>query len=199
MNKIITLKGLSVAKRLTFTALFAALCCVSTVLITVPLPGSGYLNTGDVFVLLSAWCLGPIYGVVAAGVGSALGDLVLGYAIYAPATLLIKSASAFLSYAVYALLKRCVQKRKWDTFLRLPAAVLGELVMIVGYFLYESILYGVFGAIPNLLGNGLQAVGCTVCALVIITALYNVKSVRNLFPPLQLQPQNSTKQDNENV
>ena len=41
MNKIITLQSMSVSKRLTFTALFAALCCVSTVVITVPLP-TGY-------------------------------------------------------------------------------------------------------------------------------------------------------------
>ena len=54
MHKLISLKGMSIAKRLTFTALFAALCCVATVIITIPLPASGYFNTGDVFVLLSA-------------------------------------------------------------------------------------------------------------------------------------------------
>ena len=60
MKKSVLLLHISLSKRLAFAALFAALCCVSTVVITVPLPASGYFNTGDIFVLLSAWCLGPV-------------------------------------------------------------------------------------------------------------------------------------------
>lgn len=54
-------RTVSVAKRLAFSAVFAALCCVATVVIVVPLP-YGYFNLGDVFVLLAGWCLGPLYG-----------------------------------------------------------------------------------------------------------------------------------------
>ena len=183
MNKIITLKGMSIAKRLTFTALFAALCCIGTVIITIPLP-TGYFNTGDVFVLLSAWCLGPIYGVVAAAVGSALGDLFLGYALYAPATCLIKALDALVACLLCWTFKKLIKKQRLDFLPRVFSAILGEAVMLVGYFLFEMLLYGFFGAIPNLLGNGLQAVCCTVCATVIASALYAVKSVRNFFPPL---------------
>ena len=59
-----------------FTATFAALCCVCT-FIAVPLP-FGYFNLGDVFVLLSAWLLGPVLGPLAAGVGTALADVLIG-------------------------------------------------------------------------------------------------------------------------
>ena len=55
----------SAAKRLAFTALFAALCCVGTMFIVIPLP-HGYFNAGDVFVLLAGWCMGPVFGSVAA-------------------------------------------------------------------------------------------------------------------------------------
>ncbi len=185
MNKIITLKGMSLAKRLTFTALFAALCCVATVLITIPLPASGYFNTGDVFVLLSAWCLGPIYGVAAAAIGSALGDLFLGYALYAPVTFVIKGLVAFLSCIVCWFFKKLIKKQRLDFLPRIFSAVIGELVMIAGYFLFETILYGFYGALPNVLGNSLQAVCCGVCAVFIVSALYAVKSVRNFFPPLK--------------
>lgn len=78
--------GISLAKHLSFTAVLAALCCVSTVFFVVPLPASGYFNMGDVFVLLSGWLLGPLYGAAAAGLGTMLADVVGGYASYAPAT-----------------------------------------------------------------------------------------------------------------
>ena len=185
MNKIITLKGMSIGKRLTFTALFAALCCVATVLITIPLPASGYFNTGDVFVLLSAWCLGPIYGVVAAGVGSALGDLFLGYALYAPATFLIKSLDAFVCCLACWFFKKLIKKQSLDFLPRIFSAILGELVMVAGYFFFEILLYGVYGAIPNIVGNTLQAVCCIVCATVLVSALYSIKTIRNFFPPLK--------------
>ena len=110
MNKLITLKELSISKRISFTALFAALCCVATVLITIPLPASGYFNTGDVFVLLSAWCLGPIYGVAAAAIGSALGDLFLGYALYAPVTFFVKGLTAFVACASCWFFKKLIRK-----------------------------------------------------------------------------------------
>lgn len=185
MNKLITLKDMSLAKRLSFTALFAALCCVATVLISIPLPASGYFNTGDVFVLLSAWCLGPIYGVAAAGIGSALGDLFLGYALYAPVTFVVKGLTAFVACCTCWLFKKAIRKHSLDSICRVLSAILGELLMIAGYFLFECVLYGVFGAAPNLLGNTLQAVCCTVCATIIVSALYNVKAVRKIFPPLK--------------
>ena len=185
MNKIITLKDLSLAKRLSFTAMFAALCCVATVLISIPLPASGYFNTGDVFVLLSAWCLGPIYGVAAAAIGSALGDLFLGYALYAPVTFFVKGLTAFIACVTCWFFKKLIKKHSLDSVSRVISAIFGELMMIAGYFLFECVLYGVLGAAPNLLGNSLQAACCTVCATLIVTALYNVKVVRKIFPPLK--------------
>ena len=58
-------------QKICFGALFAAIICVCT-LISIPLP-IGYFNLGDAAVLLSAWTLGPLYGVVAAAIGSARG------------------------------------------------------------------------------------------------------------------------------
>ena len=184
MNKIVTLQSMSLSKRLTFTALFAALCCVSTVVITVPLP-TGYFNTGDVFVLLAAWCLGPIYGVAAAAIGSALGDLFLGYALYAPATFFIKGLDAFIACITCWFFKKLIKKQSLDFLPRIFSAILGEIVMIGGYFLFEMLLYGVYGAAATLLGNSLQAGCCAACAVMIVSALYSIKAVRNTFPPLK--------------
>ena len=183
MKKSVWLLHISLSKRLAFAALFAALCCVSTVVITVPLPASGYFNTGDIFVLLSAWCLGPVYGSLAAAVGSALGDVILAFPLYAPATFIIKGLDALVAYLVWALCKKMFKNEKLDFIPRTLSAILGELVMVGGYFLFECVLYGFLGATPNIIGNVLQGACCAVCAVLLISVLYAIKPIRNLFPP----------------
>lgn len=183
MKKALSLQAFSLSKQLAFTALFAALCCVGTIVISIPLP-FGYFNVGDVFVLLSGWCLGPLYGSIAAAVGSALADIIGGYPIYAPATFLIKGVDAFIAYMVWVLLKKFIKKESLDFLPRLGGAVLGETWMIFGYFLYEGILYGFVAATGTLLGNFLQGIFCLVCGVALIAALYPIKAVRGFFPAL---------------
>ena len=101
-------------KKLVFTAMFAALCCVATYLIVIPIPGGvGYVNLGDIFVLMAAWCLGG-YGGIAAGVGCALADLWSGYAVYAPATFVIKTCVAVIGYYLYLVFKKGIRKENID-------------------------------------------------------------------------------------
>lgn len=70
------------------TALFAALACVATMSIRIPTPGTGgYIHPGDAIVILSGVVLGPGYGFLAAGIGSALSDLIGGYFVYVPITI----------------------------------------------------------------------------------------------------------------
>jgi len=127
-------------KKLVSAALFASLCCVMTLVIQIPAP-TGHVNLGDVAVLLSAWMLGPLWGGAAAGVGSALADL-LSWPAYAPATFVIKFAMA----AVAALLFQRVKKRSSRFLGMFVGAVAAEAVMVGGYFLYESIVLAVGAA-----------------------------------------------------
>ena len=184
MQKSSSFSGTSLAKKLAFTALFAALCCVGTLVVVIPLPASGYFNTGDVFVLLAGWFLGPIYGSIAAALGSALADVFSGFLVYAPATFFIKGLTAFLAYLLYACLKKHAQKTVRQVFFRSVCALCAETVMVLGYFLFESVLYGFVGAIPNILGNTLQGVCCSVLAVTLVSLLYPIKTVRDLFPSL---------------
>ena len=183
MRKAFILHSFSSSKSLAFTALFAALCCLGTVVIVVPLP-FGYFNAGDVFVLLAAWCLGPLYGGVAAAVGSALADIISGYAIYAPATFIIKGLLAFTAYTVWFFLKKCIKREQLDALPRLLSAIVGEMVMVGGYFVYEWILYGLAGATATIFGNLLQGVCGVLLAVALAAALYPIKSVQRLFPAL---------------
>ena len=58
--------------KITTAAVMIALTCVLTLAVKIPTPTKGYLNLGDCAVLLSGWLLGPVYGAIAGGVGSAL-------------------------------------------------------------------------------------------------------------------------------
>ena len=141
-------------QKLTLAGVFAALTAIFTLLIQIPSPTKGYINTGDVLVNLSAWVLGPVYGAAAAGIGSAMADLISGYTVYAPATLIIKAGMAVASYAVYTRFSR-----KQKTFRALLAgAVAAETVMILGYAVFAGVLYGslssAFLSVPENLVQG---------------------------------------------
>ncbi len=172
------------AKNLAFAALFAALCCIGTLVIAIPLP-NGYFNMGDTFVLLSSWCLGPVYGSIAAALGSALADVISGYALYALPTFFIKGLDAFAAYMVWAFLKKIINKEKLDFLPRVISAIIGEIVMVLGYFLFELALYGFGGAMLAVVGNLTQGACATICAVLIIAILYPIKATKNLFPALK--------------
>ena len=156
-----------------FTGIFAAVCCVAT-FISVPLP-FGYFNLGDIFVLVSGWLLGPVFGTLAAAIGTALADLLLGYAMYMPATFIIKGAMALLAFYTYhALFKKISRKA-----VRLPiSAFISELLMVGGYFVFEAFVlgYGV-GAVASIFGNALQGIAGIIGA----TALFLALNASKLF------------------
>ena len=93
-------------KKLVTAALFAALACVATMIIKFPSPLKGYLNIGDCIVLLCGWMLSPVYGFVAAGLGSGLADLLSGYLVYAPATFIIKGLMALIACYTFKLIRK---------------------------------------------------------------------------------------------
>ena len=139
MEKILNREtGRMDARLLALTGLFAALGCVGTMVLQVPSPTGGYMNLGDAVVILGAWLLGPVYGAVAGGVGPAMADLLSGYAVYVPATLVIKAVMALTA----ALLYRALKKR--GLFLCAAAA---EVPMVLGYWLFD-------GALASLSGGG---------------------------------------------
>ena len=134
--------------RLVLAGVMTAFVCAATMVIRIPTPNGGYVNIGDALVLLSGWVLGPAYGFFAAGVGSALADLLWGYGSYVPGTLLIKGAMGLLA---------ALSLKKGGKLVMIVGAVLAELVMVGGYFLYESTLLGYgMAAAASIPGNLIQ-------------------------------------------
>ena len=150
-------------KNIVITAMFAALCCVATMVIKIPSPLKGYINLGDCIVLTAGWLLSPHYAFLAAGLGSALADFLSGYTVYVPATLIIKGSMALIV---------CIFKNKTkfkDIYKKLFSSIIAEVLMILGYFVFEGFLYGFGPSIVNIPMNSIQG------AVGIIIALYLTK------------------------
>ncbi len=132
------------------TALFTALVCVATMMFSVYVPVTrGFFNVGESMVFLSALLFGPYTGAFAGGVGSMLADLLLGYPIYAPATLVIKACEGAVVGLLLKRNPRFSSVIQWRYFTMILGVVAGLLLGWVGttYYVGElelSIGSGVF-------------------------------------------------------
>ena len=156
--------------KIVLTALFAAITFVATYIIKVPTLGTnGYVNIGDTMVLLSAWLIGGIYGGLAAGIGSAMSDLIAGYTTYVPGTLVIKLLMAIAAWLIFKAIKKANINK---VVAYIVSSVVAELIMVFGYFLYESTLLG-YGmtAAASIPSNGVQGITCLVLGLVLVEVL----------------------------
>ena len=151
-------------QKIVLSSLFAALTCVATMIIKIPSPLNGYLNLGDGIVLLSGWLFSPLYGFMAAAIGSGLADLLSGYAVYAPATFLIKGLMALVAYFTY----KAFGEKLHDIPSRLMGGLLAETVMVGGYFVFEGFLYGFIPSAVNIPANAIQGVAGIVLGTVLI-------------------------------
>lgn len=157
------------------TALLAAMTYLATYIFKIPTM-FGYTNLGDCFVLLAAFLLGPYYGFLAGGIGSALADLLGGYGFYVPGTFIIKGAMALFAALLVRALRRHGDEKFWH---RLVAALVAELWMVFGYWVFETLILGHGAAalvsIPSNLAQG--AVGL-VLALVLHAVLLKTPVVK---------------------
>ena len=154
--------------RICLTALFAALTCVATIVIRIPSPLGGYINFGDCFVILGAWFLGPAWGFAAGAVGSGLADLFSGYAAYVPGTFIIKGLMAL---AAAMLVKALPVKLS-----RIISAISAEIIMIIGYYLFEAFIigYGAEASAVNIPYNAVQGVFGIIGAVLLYAAVSKI-------------------------
>ena len=168
--------------KITLTALFAAIVCVATIVVQIPTPTKGYMNLGDCFVLLSAWMLGLPCGTLAAGIGSMLADVFSGYAYYAPATFVIKSLMAVAAYFAIKGLKATGAK-KYDVVCRITSGIAAEAVMIVGYFLYESVILDNkwAAALTGVPANAIQGITGIAASVIIFVVLSKTGALKKIY------------------
>ena len=155
------------------TVMAALLCAVVFVFTFLSIPmGIGNVNLGDGALLLTVWTLGGPWAAVSAALGSALADLASGYALYAPATFVIKGAMVAVALLVLHLLSHTKLSAR---IRRLLSAVAAELLMVLGYLVYEAALLGYgAGALVSVPFNAVQGLVAIVVSGVLYEALSRV-------------------------
>lgn len=162
-------------KKLILAALFAALSCVATMSIRIPTPGtSGYIHPGDAIVILSGVILGPVWGFLAGGIGSALSDLIGGYFIYVPITFGIKGLVALAAGLLY----QKVGKNQKSRYIVVILGGVADIILVAGgYFVCEFFIYGA-GAAASIPANIIQGVGGLVISCILYPILISIPNVR---------------------
>jgi len=161
-------------------ALFAALTCISTMIIQIPTPLQGYINLGDSIVLLSGWFLGPFYGACAAAVGSALADILTGYLYYAPATFLIKGLMALAAYFMMRLFLKYFRSKKLPALI--TSSIFAEAIMVIGYFGYSYLFMdNSLTAASGIPGNLIQAAAGILLGNLLYFLLIRIKPIREFL------------------
>ncbi len=124
---------------------------VITLIIRVPLPSKGYFNFGDVAVVFAGLFLGTRGGALAGGIGSALADVIGGFPLFAPISLIAKGLEGLYAGAA----------RDRHGIWHYLSPALGVMIMVAVYFVAEIILpqIGIGGALAELPANLIQAGG----------------------------------------
>jgi len=181
-------------KKVCLAGLFVAMVCVGTMFFNIRVPATeGYIHFGDGFIITIAVLFGRKYGALAGGVGSALADIFLGSAHWALFTFIIKSAMGFVAGSIKDYND---ENSKIFSFRNIFAAVVCEVVMVFGYFVFGILLkgyfmtpadgfgnlsqfeYGFTYALSSVYPNSIQGVGGVVVFGVLGFALHNAKIVR---------------------
>ena len=150
-------------QKLTLHGVFIALTAMATMAITVPMIGTqGYINIGDTMIFAAALLLGPWGGLIAGGIGSALADLLLGYAFWAPWTLVVKGLEGYIAGSIGHKAFHRHQKPTPIVIVGLSAAALW---MVFGYFIAGGFMVGFEAALGGIPGDLLQGAGSVAIAV----------------------------------
>ncbi len=145
-------------------AVCTAIVAVLVAIVPVPIPATGgFTHPGAVAEMFVAMAFGPVVGLVAAGLGAAIADLVLGYGSFAPLTLIAHGSLGLLAGWLG-------WKKGWSGML--IGWIVGGLALVAVYFIGEATVYGfgTAGAVAelpiNLFQVGLGILGILLFQLV---------------------------------
>lgn len=156
-------------KKITFTALFAAMVFGLTML-HIPIGAGGYIHVGDAIIYLAGLLLGP-WAFLAAAIGAAFADIASGFAAYAIPSAIIKFLIAIPFAAIYN------KKNKLLTPLSAVFTLVSGCITVLGYYIADLILYRE-GAVADIPANVIQAVGSAV-VFVVLAFAFDKAGIKN--------------------
>jgi len=160
--------------RIVITAMFVSLVMASTY-IGFSTPGSmgGYVHFGTLVMLAIALKYGRYYGALAGGIGMTLFDLFSPWLIWAPGTFVVRIV---MGYVVGLIGEINIENNSEGNIIQrnkvllknIFAIIVGALIMMPGYFVYQAFILGAeeggyAGAVSGIPGNATQflvGLGC---------------------------------------
>lgn len=120
-------------------SLYTALVLIATIVLQVYTPATrGYFNLGEVAIYTIAALTSPLTAGIAGGVGSALADLVTGYGIFAPGTLVIKFTEGFVASLLISSFRKKLPHSRVRVASLIIGVFLGVLIAGLGVVLFTG-------------------------------------------------------------
>ncbi|MBQ4059015.1 MAG: ECF transporter S component [Lachnospiraceae bacterium] len=163
-------------RQITLDGMFVALTLVFTAFVNIQIPSfggaGGLIHLGNVPLLIGAMVYGKRTGAIAGALGMGLFDLLSGWVMWAPCTILTCGLMGFTIGVI------CEKKK--TMFCKLLAIVIALVIKIVGYFAFEAAIIGngMVAALKSVPGNVIQVSVAAVIVLMIITPLE--RGLRNI-------------------
>jgi len=126
------------ASEVSLVTVFAAAVAIATVSFSVSVPATrGYFNIGETAIYVSALLFGASVGGLSAGIGSMIADLILGYALFAPATLVIKGIEGAIVGSL-GRRREALSQRLRRSLAAVTSIALGTMILVVGSCYYTG-------------------------------------------------------------
>lgn len=163
---------------LVLTAILIALVFVSTVFLNIKLPigaNGGLIHLGTAMLFIASILFGPKKGAIAGAIGMGIFDLLSGWVLWAPFTIVTRGLQGYL-----------VGKIAWSNgrqgssvAVNLLATILSVPIMLAGYYLCEWILYGnAFVPLASIPGNIVQNVVGIFISIPLSTLMQKVRATK---------------------
>ncbi len=154
------------ALHISLVAVSAAIVAVFTMVVRIPISATGgYISLVDAGVSFVAYAFGPFTGFIAGGVGTALADILGGYAQWAPVSFLVHGVEALVLGII-------IKKDSSSILMKILASLIAVAIVSLGYLLLSSLYLVTFAeALAEVPFNALQSGAGAVVGLLLYEAV----------------------------
>ena len=155
--------------KMVINAIGIALVFISTATLNITV-GTSLVNLGDAFIFIISYFFGPVAGLISGSIGSCLADLAV-FPVTALYTLFIKGIEGLIFGLISKKIKNMNYSSIKENIMLMIACVISCFIMMSGYFLTETFLYGSYQtALISIYSNLVQSI----LSIIIFYMLYNL-------------------------
>jgi len=156
--------------------LLSALTFVAAWAIHIPYGNGGVIHLGDSMIFLTAVVFGRKYAAVSGAIGMSMFDILSGFSVWAPYTLVIKAGMGLIAGS----LANMGGSKGSSTVKNAVGMLLAGVWMIFGYYVAEAIItWNITQPVFGILGNIIQFGAGAAIAFVIIAAIKKTSYFNN--------------------